>query len=185
MSHNNAILAPKGRLMLARTIVDEGWPLRRAAERFQVSVSTAHRWAARYREEGEAGMQDRSSRPHHAPARTLVRIERRIIGLRLNRRWGPARIGYLLGLHPSTVHKVLSRFGMSRLSWQDQATGRVIRRYEHQAPGNMIHVDIKKLGRIRRRWRTPGHGPCRRKTQQDQDPGQPPARLRLPAQRGR
>jgi transposase InsO family protein len=66
----------------------------------------------------------------------------------VNRRWGPARIGYLLGLHPSTVHKVLSRFGLAKLSWLDRATGRVIRRYEHVKPGDMIHVDIKKLGRI-------------------------------------
>ena len=68
--------------------------------------------------------------------------------MRGNRRWGPARIGYLLGLHPSTVHKVLSRFGLAKLSWLDRATGRVIRRYEHEKPGDMIHVDIKKLGRI-------------------------------------
>jgi transposase InsO family protein len=148
MSHNNAILAPKGRLMLARCIVEDLWPLRRAAERFQVSVTTAARWASRYREHGEDGMQDRSSRPRHSPRRVRVRTERRIIGLRVTRRWGPARIGYLLGLHPSTVHKVLSRYGMSRLTWQDRATGQAIRRYEHEAPGDMVHVDIKKLGRI-------------------------------------
>lgn len=148
MSHSNAILAPKGRLLLARCIVEDRWPLRRAAERFQVSVSTASRWASRYREQGEAGMQDRSSRPHHSPRRTSVRTERRIIAVRVNRRWGPARIAFLLGLHPSTVNKVLSRVGLSRLAWQDRATGQVIRRYEHEAPGDLIHVDIKKLGRI-------------------------------------
>lgn len=148
MSHNNAILAPRGRLLLARCIVEDRWPLRRAAERFQVSVSTAARWAARYREHGEAGMQDRSSRPDSSPRRTCARTERRIIALRVNRRWGPARIGYLLGLHPSTVHKVLTRYRLPRLSSQDRATGRVIRRYEHPEPGDMIHVDIKKLGRI-------------------------------------
>lgn len=148
MPHNNAILAPKGRLLLARCIVEDRWPVRRAAERFQVSVSTAARWASRYRESGEAGMQDRPSRPRNSPRRTCVRTERRIIGLRVNRRWGPARIGYLLGLHPSTVHKVLARHGLARLSWQDRATGQVIRRYEHEAPGDMVHVDIKKLGRI-------------------------------------
>lgn len=148
MSHPNAILAPKGRLQLARCIVDDGWPLRRAAERFQVSVPTAARWAGRYREHGENGMEDRSSRPLGSPSRTAQRRERRIIALRVNRRWGPARIGYLLGLQPSTVHKVLSRFGLAKLSWLDRATGRVIRRYEHEKPGDMIHVDIKKLGRI-------------------------------------
>ncbi len=148
MSHPNAFLAPKGRLQLAKCIVEDGWPLRRAAERFQVSVPTAARWAGRYREHGENGMEDRSSRPLASPSRTPQRRERRIIALRVNRRWGPARIGYLLGLQPSTVHKVLSRFGLARLSWLDRGTGRVIRRYEHEKPGDLIHVDIKKLGRI-------------------------------------
>lgn len=148
MSHPNAVLAPKGRLNLARCIVDESWPVRRAAERFQVSPSTASRWAHRYREHGEAGMQDRSSRPRTSPRRVPTRTERRIIAIRFNRRWGPDRIAYLLGLHPSTVHKVLSRYKMARLAWLDRATGRCVRRYEHEAPGDLIHVDIKKLGRI-------------------------------------
>jgi transposase-like protein len=148
MSHANAILTPKGRLRLAQCVVEEGWPLRRAAERFQVSVTTASRWAARYRDHGEHGMEDRSSRPVSSPMRTSVRRERRIIALRVNRRWGPARIGFLLGIHPSTVHRGLSRFGLARLSWLDRATGRVIRRYEHHRPGDLVHVDIKKLGRI-------------------------------------
>lgn len=148
MSHANALLTPKGRLRLARCVVEDGWPLRRAAERFQVSVTTAARWAARYRAHGEDGMEDLSSRPASSPRRTSVRRERRIIAIRVNRRWGPARIGFLLGIHPSTVHRVLSRFGLARLSWLDRATGRVIRRYEHHSPGELVHVDIKKLGRI-------------------------------------
>jgi hypothetical protein len=93
-------------------------------------------------------MNDRSSRPVRSPRQTSVRRERRIIAIRVNRRWGPARIGYLLGIHPSTVHRVLSRFGLARLSWLDRATGRVVRRYEHHSPGDLVHVDIKKLGRI-------------------------------------
>ena len=148
MSHANAVLTPRGRLRLARCVVEDGWPLRRAAERFQVSVTTAARWAARYRAHGEQGMQDRPSRPHRSPARTCQRQERRIIAVRVNRRWGPARIGFLLGVHPSTVHRVLSRYGLARLSWLDRATGRVVRRYEHARPGDLVHVDIKKLGRI-------------------------------------
>lgn len=68
--------------------------------------------------------------------------------MRVNRRWGPARIGYLLGLHPSTVHRVLSRYRLAKLTWLDRGTGRVIRRYEHDRPGDLVHVDIKKLGRI-------------------------------------
>ncbi|GAB3249393.1 MULTISPECIES: IS481 family transposase [Arthrobacter] len=148
MSHPNAILGPKGRLLLAQRVVDSGWPLRRAAERFQVSVPTAQRWAHRYREHGEHGMEDHSSRPHRSPRQLPVRRERRIIGIRVNRRWGPARIAYKLGMHPSTVHRVLSRYGLAKLSWQDRATGRTVRRYEHENPGDMVHVDIKKLGRI-------------------------------------
>ncbi|WP_040712273.1 IS481 family transposase, partial [Nocardia takedensis] len=125
-----------------------GWPLRRAAQRFQVSPTTAKRWADRYRTAGAAAMSDRSSRPHHSPTRTPTRTERRIIKVRLRRRWGPARIAYLLGLHPSTVHRVLARYRMARLRWLDRATAAPVRRYEHHAPGDLIHVDIKKLGNI-------------------------------------
>jgi transposase InsO family protein len=122
--------------------------LRRAAERFQVAPNTAKRWADRYRQLGEAGMLDRSSRPRHSPGRTPTRTERRIIKVRLARRWGPARIGYLLRLAPSTVHRVLTRYGLARLTHLDRATGQPIRRYEHPAPGDLVHVDIKKLGKI-------------------------------------
>ena len=116
-------------------------------------------------------MSDRSSRPRHSPNRTPTRTERRIIKIRPQRRWGPARIAYLLGLHPSTVHRVLARYRMARLRWVDRATSAPVRRYEHDAPGDLIHVDIKKLGNIpdggghralgrragsRNRTRTPG-----------------------------
>lgn len=93
-------------------------------------------------------MADRSSRPHRSPRRTPTRTERRIIKLRVTRRWGPARIGYHLGLHPSTVHRVLSRWRLARLAWLDRATGRVVRRYELDRPGELVHVDVKKLGKI-------------------------------------
>jgi transposase InsO family protein len=148
MSHANALLTPRGRLLLARCVVEQGWPLRRAADRFQVSATTAARWAGRYRQLGAAGMADRSSRPFRSPRRTPTRLERRIINVRVTRRWGPARIGFLLGLHPSTVHRVLSRYGLARLAWLDRPTGQVIRRYEHAAPGDLVHLDVKKLGRI-------------------------------------
>jgi transposase InsO family protein len=148
MPHGNAPLTETGRLRLARCVVEDGWPLRRAAERFQVSPTTAQRWAGRYRELGEAGMADRSSRPHHSPRRTPTRTERRIIKVRVLRRWGPARIAYLLGLNPATVHRVLTRYSLARLAHLDRATGRAIRRYEHAAPGDLVHVDIKKLGNI-------------------------------------
>ncbi|MFD9706414.1 IS481 family transposase [Lentzea sp. NPDC059081] len=148
MTHANAPLSELGRLRLARCVVEDEWPVRRAAERFQVSVSTAQRWAGRYRELGAAGMTDRSSRPLTSPRRTPTRTERRIIKVRLARRWGPARIAYLLGLVPSTVHRVLTRYGLARLSHVDRATGEPVRRYERATPGELVHVDIKKLGNI-------------------------------------
>ncbi|MEU8926082.1 IS481 family transposase [Kitasatospora sp. NPDC048545] len=148
MAHRNAPLTETGRLRLARCVVEDGWPLRRAAERFQVSPTTAKRWADRYRALGEAGTADRSSRPHRSPRRTATRTERRIIKVRLLRRWGPARIAYLLHLNPATVHRVLVRYRLARLSHLDRATVRPVRRYERAAPGELVHVDIKKLGNI-------------------------------------
>ncbi|HET8958279.1 MAG TPA: IS481 family transposase [Microcella sp.] len=151
MTHANAPFTPEGRVRLARLIVDQGWSVRRAAERFQCSPATASRWASRYR----AGlpMTDRSSRPHRQPTRTSQRLERRIVALRFTRRWGPHRIGYHLGVARSTVGRVLARYQMPLLHHLDQATGLPVRkstpvRYELAAPGQLVHVDIKKLGRI-------------------------------------
>ncbi|MGZ4464131.1 MAG: IS481 family transposase [Nocardioides sp.] len=151
MTHANAPLTPEGRRRLAELVVVHGWSTRRAAERFQCSPSTAAKWAARYR----AGLplNDLSSRPHTTPNRTSARLERRIINLRVTRRWGPHRISYHLGVPRSTVGRVLSRYRMPLLAHLDQATGRVIRRphpvrYERGRPGELTHMDIKKLGRI-------------------------------------
>jgi transposase InsO family protein len=148
MSHRNAPLTELGRLRLARCIVDDGWPVRRAAERFQVSHTTAARWAARYRQAGAAGMADRSSRPHRCPHQLPQRTERRIIKLRVTRRLGPARIAWALHLNPSTVHRVLARYGCHRLAHLDRATKVPVRRYERDRPGELVHVDVKKLGNI-------------------------------------
>jgi transposase InsO family protein len=155
VSHANAQLTPAGRLRLAQLIVEKGWPLRRAAERWNCSVTTARRWAERYRADGKAGMVDRSSRPATSPRRTPTRVERRVIALRISRRWGPARIAYRLGMQPSTVQKVLRRYGCPPLAWTDPATGvrikwarRKVHSYVWAAPGDLVHVDIKKLGRI-------------------------------------
>ena len=148
MSHRNAPLSETGRLRLARCVVEDGWSLRRAAERFQVAVTTAARWASRYRELGESGMADRSSRPHRSPRQTPTRTERRIIKIRVIRRWGPARIAYLLGLNVSTVHRVLTRYGLAKLRWLDRPTGRVIRRMDAAGTGDLVHIDVKKLGKI-------------------------------------
>jgi transposase InsO family protein len=158
MPHRNAPLTELGRLRLARCVVDDGWSVRRAAERFQVSHTTAARWATRYRQHGPAGMSDRSSRPHTSPNRTPVRIERRIIKVRITHRMGPARIAARLGLRPSTVHRIIRRYGCPPLAHLDRASGRSVRRYEHAAPGDLVHVDIKKLGNIPDGggWRTVG-----------------------------
>jgi transposase InsO family protein len=150
--HANAPLTELGRLRLARCVVDDGWPLRRAAERFQVSVTTAARWAGRYREHGLAGLVDRSSRPHRSPNQTRPRLVGHVVHLRTTRGWGPARIGPRVGLAPSTVGKILRRQGLPRLADVDLATRQRLRRevvrYEHPRPGDLIHIDIKKLGRI-------------------------------------
>ncbi len=148
MPHANAPLTERGRLRLARCVVDEGWSLRRAAERFQVSHNTARRWATRYRQQGPAGMVDRSSRPHTSPARTPAPTERKVVHLRAKRRWGPARIAGRLGLAASTCHAILRRHGVARLAHLDRATGVPVRRYERTAPGDLVHVDVKKLGNI-------------------------------------
>ncbi|WP_067973512.1 IS481 family transposase [Nocardiopsis trehalosi] len=147
-THANARLTPAGRLALARCVVDDGWPLRRAAERFQTSVATAQRWARRYRTHGAAGMADRSSRPHRSPRRTPARRERRVVKLRVLNRWGPARIAGHLHMAASTVHRILARHRLPRLARTDRATGLAVRRYERARPGELVHVDVKKLGRI-------------------------------------
>jgi transposase InsO family protein len=173
VSHRNAALSEIGRLRLARCVVEDGWPLRRAAERFQVAVTTAARWAGRYRELGDAGMVDRSSRPHHSPNRTPTRTERRIIKVRVIRRWGPARIAYLLGLHPSTVHRVLARYGLAKLRCLDRATGRVVRRMTQTTCGELVHVDVKKLGKIPAGggWRMLGRTKGNRNSKADKSSG--------------
>src|SRR5262249_15409991 len=129
--------------------VEEGWPVRRAAERFQVSPTTAARWAGRYRQHGAAGMADRSSRPRTSPNRTPRRTERRIVGPRGARRAGPARVRTPAG--PPGAPR-------PRLAYLDRGSGRGVRRYERARPGELVHVDVKKLGKIPDGggWRTVG-----------------------------
>lgn len=153
VTHDNADLTPKARGNSPVWSSRKGWTLRRAGERFQCSPATANKWADRYRFRGEADMADLSSRPRRSPNRTGRRTERRIVALRFTRRWGPHRIAAHLHLARSTVGKVLTRYRMPRLACLDQGTGPPARkpapqRYEYQAPGDLIHVDIKKLGRI-------------------------------------
>ncbi len=148
MSHANAALAPVQRLRIARLIVDEGWPVAHAAAFFHVSWPTAKRWADRYAAMGRDGVQDRSSRPHRSPSRTSPELVRKIVHLRWKKRLGPVAIGARLGIPASTVHAVLVRCRLNRLRHLDVRTGEPIRRYEHEKPGAMIHVDVKKIGNI-------------------------------------
>jgi transposase InsO family protein len=152
VSHANAALTPRARLKLARLIVERGWPVARAAERFQIAWPTAKRWADRYRTEGEAGMIDRSSRPHRSPRTTPAPVVRTIVHLRWKQRLGPVAIAARVGCSASTAHQVLRRCRINRLRYLDRATGEPVRRYEHPAPGDLLHVDVKKLGNI------PDHG---------------------------
>jgi transposase InsO family protein len=148
VAHANAALTPRHRLKLAKAIVEDGWTVSYAAAVFNVSWPTAKRWADRYRVAGEDGMADRSSRPHRSPRRTPAPVVRKIVHLRWKKRLGPVAIADRLGLAPSTVHAVLARCRLNRLSHIDRRTGEPIRRYEHDHPGSLLHVDVKKLGNI-------------------------------------
>ena len=159
MSDVKPRLSVYGRQLLVERVL-AGRPVAHVVRELGVSRATGYKWVARYRAEGPAGLLDRSCRPHHSPHRTRRRLERKICSLRRSRKLGPARIAGVLELNPSTVHRVLTRHGLNRLSWMDRPTGTVIRRYEMSRPGELIHVDIKKLGRIRSGggWRIHGRG---------------------------
>lgn len=148
MSHANAALTPRTRLKVARLVIDEGWPIARVAERYEVSWPTVKRWATRYAAMGQAGMSDRSSRAHRHPNRTPQARVKKIVHLRWKQRLSPIEIGTKLHMPASTVHAVLVRCRLNRLSHVDRRTGEPVRRYEHDQPGAMIHVDVKKLGNV-------------------------------------
>jgi transposase InsO family protein len=146
--HANAVLTPRQRLRLARLVVEENWPKSRAAEAFGVAWTTADRWAERYKAEGKAGMTDRSSRPHSSPAKTGPATTKRIVSLRLRKRWGAVRLAAETGVPPSTAGAVLRRCRISRLSRLERRERPPAARYEHAAPGELLHADVKKLGNI-------------------------------------
>ncbi|WLQ53161.1 IS481 family transposase [Streptomyces poriferorum] len=147
MSHRNARLTVFGRRLLVERVCS-GRPVAHVAAEMGISRATAHKWMHRWRTEGEAGLHDRSSRPLTTPHRTSPDVEARVCRLRTDRKLGPARIGPILGLPASTVHRILTRHRLNRLAWIDRPTGTMIRRYERARPGELIHVDVKKLGRI-------------------------------------
>ncbi len=139
MSHPKAVLTPIGRLTLVERIA-HGRPAAHVAGEMGVSRATAYKWWHRYVQEGAAGLLDRSSRPLRSPRRTSARVERQIEALRRRTKLGPIRIGIRLHMPASTVHRVLVRQQLNRLSWMDRPTGRVIRRYEDAHPGDLVHV---------------------------------------------
>ena len=146
MAHRNARLTVRTRLELVQQ-VEAGWPQTEVARQFRVSRSTVAKWVRRYREEGEVGLEDRSSAPDRNPRLTPGELVRAICALRISRNWGPHRIGWLLRIPRSTVYAVLRRAGLHRLAWLHRTT-RMILRYERHAPGELLHLDVKKLGRI-------------------------------------
>ena len=147
MAHRTARLNVFGRQLLVTRIELDGWPVAKAAEAQGVSRTTAHKWIARYRVEGWPGLEDRSSRPQHSPRQTPPDEVARILAARVERRWGPHRLGPLTGHPRSTVSAVLARTGYSRLRDADRLSGVPVR-YVHDHPGSLIHQDHKKLGRI-------------------------------------
>ena len=155
MSHRNARLNVRGRQLLVERVCQQGWAVAHAAKAQGVSRQCAHRWINRFRAEGEAGLHDRSSRPHHCPSQTPVEVEEAIVVMRREERRGQDWIGPELGVPARTVSRVLRRHGVPYLRECDPLTGEVIRaskttavRYERDRPGELVHVDVKKIGKI-------------------------------------
>jgi transposase InsO family protein len=155
MSHANARLTVRGRLLLVRRVREQGWAVAHAAKAMGISRQCAHRWLARYDEHGVAGLGERSSRPRSCPHRTPARVEEQIVACRRQHRRGQDWIAGELGLAPRTVSRVLRRAGVPPLRCLDPMSGEVIRsskatatRYERGRPGELVHVDVKKLGKI-------------------------------------
>jgi transposase InsO family protein len=158
VAHPRARLTVYGRQLIIDR-VKEGWPAAHVAGQLGVSRATAYKWVNRYKAEGEAGLADRSSRPHRSPRRLADDLEAAILVARAGWRYGPDRLGPLLGMAPSTVHRVLVRHGASRMQDADRVTLAPVR-YEACHPGALVHQDHKKLGRIPDGggWRALGRG---------------------------
>ena len=145
--HGNAELSLNKRRRLAMRVGEDGWTLTRAAEAAEVSVRTARKWVRRYRAEGEPGLLDRSSRPHSSPSATPEQRVQLIAALRRSTRMTGAEIAETLAMPITTVQGILTRIGLGKLSRLDQE---LVVRYERSRPGELLHVDVKKLGRIQR-----------------------------------
>ena len=159
--HPNAPLTVEGRRRMVRCVTDRGWSVTATAERFQVDAKTVRKWRDRWLADGDAGLWDRSSRPRRSPNRAPRHLRRRVLHLRSKRRWGADHIAHEVGLAASTVQNILNQAGVGRLDRGDRATRREpARRYQREHPGELIHVDIKKLGGIPDGggWRIHGRG---------------------------
>jgi transposase InsO family protein len=154
VSHANA----RTNLFARRLIVERvgaGWPPAHVAEQLGISRSTVHKWLRRHAEGGDAALADRTSRPIRMPQRTSKRVEQKVLAARRRRKRGAVVLAAELGLNPSTVGRILARHEVPPLSAIDPITGESVRtsrrsanRYEHRTPGSLVHVDVKKLGRI-------------------------------------
>lgn len=143
--HGSAHLTIHSRLTICRRVIEEGWTIVAAAEAADVHRHTAAKWVRRFKTEGTAGLRDRSTRPHRIPRRVAPEVVREIEELR-RQRLGSHRIGWMLGLARSTVYAVLRRLGLGRLSALEPRPDP--RRYEWPHPGDLLHLDTKKLGRM-------------------------------------
>src|SRR5579871_6583346 len=157
MSHARAKLTVLGRQLLIERLLNNGWKPADAAKAMGVSRQTAYKWLRRFHDEGVVGLHDRSSAPRRCPHRLSLEAVEAIVAARLDTLHGPHRLAYGLGLPRSTIYGVLRRAGISRLSFMDRPTRTVVR-YERERPGELLHVDVKKLGRIREGggWRMHG-----------------------------
>jgi transposase InsO family protein len=147
VAHRRARLTPFGRLLLVSRVLEEGWSVPAAAESLGVSRATAHKWLKRFREEGPGGLEDRSSAPRLRPRALPARDVQRILRARRRLKVGPHRLGPELGHPRSTIYAVLRRNGLSRLAHLDRPTAAPVR-FERDHPGELVHFDVKKLGRI-------------------------------------
>jgi transposase InsO family protein len=143
--HKNARLTPHSRAEAARRVIEEGQTAKSVATDLAVSERTVRGWAKRSKEEGPAGLQDRSSRPHRLYRPTPEPVVQRIAELRRERMTGKA-IAAEVGVSPATVSRVLKRLGLNKLKMLEPAEP--VRRYEREHPGELIHIDIKKLGKF-------------------------------------
>jgi transposase InsO family protein len=147
VSHPRAKLTVQGRQLLVTRVLEAGWSVPMASEAQGCSSATGYKWIRRFLTEGIEGLADRSSRPHRMPRRLSPERERAILERRGTTLEGPHRIGWALGEAPATVHRVLRRHRAPRLRDLDRPT-RTIVRYERERPGELVHVDIKKQGKI-------------------------------------